>query len=108
MRSSGVRVLYATICVLAVAVASHAGLVIVDPDAYPSGTDISNAYPGVTLSAFGIYPVGPQVYALDDGIYSTSPNCFAEDDSMFGLYGGWGVGAGVDELFRADFSLPTN
>ncbi len=33
--------------------ASHATLVTVDPDAFAAGTDISNAFAGVSLSAVG-------------------------------------------------------
>jgi hypothetical protein len=107
------RLAIGLLCLLALALAaatdSHAGLVVVDPDDYPGGTDISTLYPGVTLQAYGFYVAGPAVYALSDGVYSTSPHCFAYVDTMYGPYGGWGEGWGaLNNLFRAIFSIPTD
>jgi hypothetical protein len=112
MRRLAISVLCFLALALAAATKSYAGLVVVDPDAYTNGTDISNGYVGVTLEAYGSFVVGSEVYALDDGVYSTHPHCFAYIDSEFGPYGGWGEAGGgpqdPDELFRAIFDVPTS
>jgi hypothetical protein len=80
--------------------------VIVDPDAFTPRQDISNAYPGVTLSAVGDF-------SGHDGKVYSQPNSNASTGSWsFG--NSWGLtpsqwGSGWNEAcFRADFDIPAS
>ena len=74
--------------------ANAAMSVIVDPDAYADGTDISNAFAGVTLSAVGpgwdsptgaVFAVDPTVPYLAEPTFnaSTGSLVFGSDDGSF-------------------------
>ena len=63
--------------------ATNAGVVVVDPDDFPHGTDVSLQFPGVAVSlldgpgASGQPPVGTAIYAFETPIASTGSNAFA-------------------------------
>lgn len=80
-------------------VAVHAQ-VVVDPDAFPAGTVLNNAYPGVTLSAMGPAVPNDEVLALVSGSASTGSLVFGNNEP--GNENSWGDG-GWDYL-RADFA----
>ena len=100
------------------AVAVKALIISVDPDAQPHGTDISNFFPGVTLSSHGDWPAVPQVYSVKDTKYaSTGDHVFGYDYDGTLLFGGWfgywenidDPGAsGVQAGFQADFASPVS
>jgi hypothetical protein len=84
----------------------------VEPDAYPAGTDISNLFWGVSLSALGggWSSGGPAVLSIDP---SGRPREFdpSTGDRVFGTDDGdyphlfWGPGPGGEDLYlRADFT----
>ena len=66
--------------------------IVVDPDSYPSGTDISNAFPGVTLSAIGpgwsnpsgsVFSVDPSTHPTEPFTASTGTQSFGTDDGLY-------------------------
>ena len=66
-----------------VATASVAMADIIDPDAFPPGTVLNNAYPGVTLTALGDPGVllNSDVVATPSAYASTGPNVFGNNDA---------------------------
>ena len=76
--------------------------VVVDPDAFPDGTILDNAFPGVRLSAVGTeYGLDGHVYAQAYTFNSTSPNVFGNT----AWSSGW-IGDSSDSSpawLRADF-----
>jgi hypothetical protein len=51
---------------------AQAAVIVIDPDSFADGTDISNAVPGVTLSAAGAgFGNGPSIFSVTS---STQPN----------------------------------
>lgn len=79
---------------------ASATIVTIDADTYASGTDISNAFAGVTLSGPG--QTDTAVYALESLFSSTGNNVFGSGDD--GHEWGNGFNAGM----RVDFSFLTN
>lgn len=72
--------------------AASAALITVDPDAYAAGTDISNAFSGVTLSASGpgwsnpgtnIFSVDPSTQPAEPFNASTGSLSFGTQDGLF-------------------------
>jgi hypothetical protein len=62
----------------------QATTVTIDPDTFPDGSDISNAFDGVTLSSIGSYngpgaPLDGHVYALTSDFASTGTNVFGNN-----------------------------
>jgi hypothetical protein len=89
-----------------------AAVLTVEPDAYGEGDNISNAFPGVTLSSVGpgfdgdydasIFAINPSVQPLEPFNASTGSLVFGTNDNTYPhLFGGWG-----DASFRADFAYP--
>jgi len=92
---------------------AQAGIEIVDPSAFPAGTDVSSSYDGVTLStAVGSMVINgtvvsvPLVLTSDftTPVYTTGTafNHSSGDIWSAGQCGGCG-----DEVLRADFDKPT-
>jgi len=80
------------------AVAVQAGtIVVVDPDAFASGTNISSAFPGVTLSGPGQSITS--VFSYTDFLASTGTQLFGSGDN--GVYWGDGSNAGMRIVFAA-------
>ena len=86
----------------------------VDPDAFPAGTDITNAFPGVTLSSVGPGFDGdfdPSIFAINPSIHESSPFNASTGSLVFGtndarfphVFSGFG-----DATFRVDFALPAS
>ena len=93
--------------------AARAVPIVADPDSFAVGTDISNAFPGVTLSAVGrgwnnstgrIIAVDPLTNQSEPFAASTGKLVFGTDD---GSYPHLFREAGFMQL-RADFADPTN
>ena len=76
--------------------------VVVDPDAFSDGTDISNSFAGTTLTQLGGSTAS--VFALANGFASTGANVFGTARPTFPEEWGDGFNNGM----RADFTLPTN
>jgi hypothetical protein len=105
--------LIAICVVLAIAVmASQAtAMITVDPDAFAVGTDISNAFAGVTLSSVGAGFDGDydsRIFAIDPMAWgepfaaSTGRLVFGTNDPAWpNLFGGFG-----SAVLRVDFSSP--
>ena len=88
---------------LTLSLGAGGGVVTVEPDAFPSDTDISSAFPGVTLSASGA-GVSPSVFSRTNTTYaSTGTQVFGNSWSTYGL---WGSGPGI--TFRASFDVSTD
>jgi hypothetical protein len=88
--------IFALLCCASVASA----VTIIDPDAFPAGTDISNAFPGVTLSTRdGVAPGinARSVTSEFDASATTGTLAFAHDG------GNTTWGNGQFEFLRADF-----
>ena len=94
---------YTLAIVVLVATASVAMADIVDPDAFPSGTVLNNAYPGVTLTALGDPGVllNSDVIAMASALASTGSNIFGDTEP--GNPGSWGDGS--YDYLRADFAV---
>jgi hypothetical protein len=79
-----------TICLVCMIVSGLSSLsngVTVDPDAFPAGTVLNNAYPGVTLTALGD--------VVDSYVLSYTSSLATTGDRVFGMTGGdylWGDG----------------
>jgi hypothetical protein len=88
-----------------------AGVGVIDPDAFPAGTDISLKYPGVTLSLSdgpgnsGQPPAGTAIFAFETTIASTGSNTFAFA-TRDGLYRPLFV-QGLEDL-KIEFDDPTS
>ena len=78
------------VALVTVSIAS-AGLIIVEPDAYPAGTDISEVFSGVKLATIGNWPeIDGKVYsrqAYDPALASTGTNVFGHNATGTDLYG---------------------
>ncbi len=86
--------------------------VLVEPDDFVDGTDISNAVAGVTLSAVGGEVAGPEVYSREAGaLASTGTRVFGFVRAVPGSASvpevAWWDFAGFSSL-RADFDVPTD
>lgn len=90
--------LIAVTIVLGACVHPVGATVIVDPDAFASGTDISTAYPGVTLSASGSNVSTASVFSNALGVASTGTQAFFHDGSQQSEW------SDTFFLFRADFA----
>lgn len=81
-------------------------VIVVDPDAFPEGTNITNAFAGVTLSALGSTPATSSVFSVTCSFSSTGTRVFGHDGE-YDIY--WGL---VDDFFdaslRADFDSPVD
>ncbi len=78
-------------------------LVIVDPDDFADGTDMSNAVRGVTLSAIGSTPLTSAVFSDAN---SFGGQIFGHDGNFEPF---WGlVTPSFDASLRADFTVPTD
>lgn len=109
------------VALLGIGAAPAMALTIVDPDAFADGTDISNAFPGVTISAIGHdVDVSGSVFSVNpsDGSYATDFNAstgtqvFGHDAILSGNALGnvwWRDDAPSPEvILRFDFLLPTD
>jgi hypothetical protein len=81
---------------------SNGVTVTVDPDAFPAGTVLNNAYPGVTLTALGEPGVLPNsnVVAIASVYASTGSNVFGDTET--GNPESWGNGS--YDWLRVDFA----
>ncbi|MBN4052683.1 hypothetical protein JYU07_00200 [Roseiflexus sp. AH-315-K22] len=99
------------VAAMGVAACAVAGPVLVDPDAFANGTDISNAFAGVTLSAYGSGTLSPLQSSAVYARGTSFPRAGNASDVVFG-----NDGLGFDNTqwysperhFRADFDLPTD
>jgi len=73
------------VVILAVGVVAQG--TIVDADAFADGTDISNAFTGITLSAIDFSNCDGKVYAETDSLASTGSNVFGNSSTAF--YNEW-------------------
>jgi hypothetical protein len=94
---------------LATASAASADLII-EPDDFPAGTDISQAFPGVTLSTVNSDLGDPTVFSL----VPTMPYWASTGERVFGHAGDYPVHWVMDTVppfrygaLRADFNPPT-
>lgn len=109
MRGSAVALAVCFTVAFSLARESNAAIVVVEPDAYADGVDISNAFAGVTLSASGTSPINTTVIAHAT-LASTPPNAFAYMGSS-GIADAWYPfpGDGRPHAYlRADFVYPTD
>jgi len=96
-----------TIClilaIMAMATPMAKAVVIVDPDAFPGGTVLNNAYTGVTLTALGDPGVllNSDVVAIASANASTGSNVFGNNDVQ-GFNDCWGDG--YYDWLRVDFA----
>ena len=85
------RIHAVTLVVILVLIFSDSGTsqaaIIVDPDAFTEGTNISNAFPGVTLSAFGSGNVGQDIFVVNPSIQSVEPFQASTGTFVFGTNG---------------------
>lgn len=80
--------------------------VSVDPDSFAHGTDVSNAFPYVTLSSTGgASGLNGKVYAYGDLLASTGDKVFANNLSTPAQWLNKNVGG---YALRADFLIPTD
>jgi hypothetical protein len=103
------------VAMLATTVAANASPIIVEPDNFPSGTNISNAVPGVTLTAFSTPPIilgavpNSNVLAMSNLVGSYAPTgtlVFGTSNAAAGIFqSSWFNG---DHQFRATFATPTD
>lgn len=82
-------------------ITASAALINVDPDAFASGTDISNAFAGVTLSGPG--QANSAVFSLASGLASTGSNIFGSGDDGNEWGNGFNAGMRVDFAALTDF-----
>lgn len=101
----------AVACGSALALA-HAAPVVVDPDAFAPGTDLSNAFAGITLSAVGLgFGGGPAIFAVDSLSQANEPFTASTGRLVFGTNA-----PDFPHLFRepsfhalrVDFAAPTD
>lgn len=91
-----------TLSILMVSISTARAVTVVDPDAFPAGTVLNNAYPGVTLSAWGDPGVllNNHVIALVSPYASTGTMVFGDNEPA--NPDSWGDGDW--DYLRADFS----
>lgn len=100
----------ALITVICAFIAAPASADLVDPDAFAVGTDISNAFAGVSLSALGSGwggVTGPEVYAINSAAQPLEPFSASTGSLVFGhsgFYPHLWMDPGTIQL-RADFAL---
>lgn len=91
---------------------AHAAPVVVEPDAFAPGTDLSNAFAGVTLSAVGLgFGGGPAIFAVDSLSQPNEPFTASTGRLVFGTNS-----PSFPHLFRepgfhalrVDFAAPTD
>lgn len=64
---------------------AQAALIVVDPDAFAPGTDLSNAFAGITLSAVGLgFGGGPAIFAVDSASQPNEPFTASTGRLVFG------------------------
>ncbi|MGV6826565.1 MAG: IPTL-CTERM sorting domain-containing protein [bacterium] len=91
-----------------------AGVIVVEPDNFAAGTDLSNAVPGVTLSTTD----GGAVYSADCTPSSTGSRGFSRSNSSCSDWSGLDSGtpfptpyaneySGTNGIMRVDFNQPT-
>ena len=95
---------FAALCAAScISVSAHSALINVDPDQFASGTDITNAFEGITLSTCvgepNICDRRESVFSLTSGDASTGTLGFAHDSDN----ATWGNG--VFEWLQIDFSV---
>jgi len=80
----------------------NAADVVIDPDGFPAGTVLNNAYPGVTLTALGDPGVllNSDVVAVTCSYASTGDQVFGNNDAH-GFHDNWGNGK--YDWLRVDF-----
>lgn len=97
----GFAVALLAIVLLGAVAYSEAAATVVDADAFPSGTDLSRAFPKVTLSAVGSFSGSDgKVYGGATARASTPPNMFK--NSWFLTPWGWGYDQRSQAVFYAD------
>jgi hypothetical protein len=109
------RKLVTCLVALVVTVSANAAPIVVEPDDFASGTNISNAVPGVTLTAFSVPPtiIAPvpnsNVLSLPNlvgGYAPTGNRVFGTANTAAGIFqSSWYTG---DHHFRATFATPTD
>jgi hypothetical protein len=77
------------------------GVTFIEPDAFANGTDISAAFPNVSLSALGL--ASPAVFSRTSATASTGTRVFGNTYSSNTL---WGSAPGI--TYRADFGNLAN
>jgi hypothetical protein len=98
------RVLIFSLGFLSFSLSLSAGLVTVDPDSFAADTDISNAFPYITLSSVGgAAGLDGKVYAHTDTLVSTGSRVFANS-----LSAEWLSKTSGGYALRIDFLTPTN
>jgi len=94
------------LCILAVC-PDHASTILVEPDLLPQGTNIRNAFPGVTLSVEG--KPGAEVFAVTEYfnvLATTGSLVFGQiPEPSVAVPTGWDENLG---LLRAEFSSPAS
>ena len=88
--------------VFAVSGLASGTVIVIDPDAFPDGADISNVFPGVTLSATGSTPATSTVFSITNSISSTGTQVFGHDGE-YDNYWGLVSGTSFEASFRSDF-----
>ena len=84
-------------------VSAHAA--VVDPDSFSSGTDISNAFAGVTLSALTTTGTLNPVYSVTDSYASTGDRVFSASSTA---NVSWFQGIDFSSALRIDFATVVN
>ncbi len=93
------------LCFALLAANARAARVTVDPDDFPIGSDISQAFPGVTLSAFGSGELnGPNVSTPQ--VFSRSSPHASTGSRVFGNSSYSNLWFSDSAEFRADFAKP--
>ena len=98
-----IKTVLVTLTLAILLVGTAEAVIIVDLDAFPNETDISNAFPGLALLALGDYSgADGKVYALTDGLASTGTKIFGNSWT----YDGWGFYTSFQPHLRVDFDAP--
>ncbi|MBX3601337.1 MAG: PEP-CTERM sorting domain-containing protein [Rubrivivax sp.] len=110
--ASGLRAAAAALACGGAMALAHAAPVVVDPDAFAPGTDLSNAFAGITLSAVGLgFGGGPAIFAVDSLSQPAEPFTASTGRLVFGT-----SAPTFPHLFRepsfhalrVDFAAPTD
>ena len=101
MKQKGVILLFLILAVGPAPSSANSELIVLDPDDFTVGTDISNAFPGAALSAIGTAPTTPTVFVGN----RFNTNIFAHDGP---IPEEWGrvAPANFDTRLRIDFDIP--